>query len=191
MKTKFVMAAAMLLCALCASAQDKSGEILSKISGSPARKAKVERRFNEERNFPEGQGTKKELSGLLSYDPDVKIMMKYDNGEEFSIDGDIMVIDRDGKRMQFDTSKNLMMRGLSHAILYAYSGNLDELAKEQKARLLCNEKNGKYVVALTALAVSARGYSCIEVTYKAGTCELESIRMDEFNGAKTFYKYEK
>ena len=187
-KTATLMA--LLACAICAFAQN-DGDILKKIQSSPARKAKVEGNFKEVRNFPDKSKPAATLSGKLSYDPAGKIMMKYENGEEFSIDGNMMVIDRDGKRQQFDTSKNIMMRGLSHAITYAFEGRMDELSKEQNARMLISEKNGKYIVALTAQAASARGYSCIEVAYNAKTGVLETIRMDEFTGARTFYSYVK
>lgn len=187
---KLLAIAALLAFTICASAQN-SEEIISKIKASPARKAKIENTFKEVRNFPDNIKPAVTLKGKLSYDPSGKIMMKYDNGEEFSIDGNIMVIDRDGKRLQFDTSKNIMMRGLSHAISYAFEGRMDELAKEQNAQMITAVKDGKYVVALTAQTPSPRGYSCIEVAYNIKTGALETMRMDEATGARTFYSYVK
>lgn len=164
-------------------------DILHKVKNSPARAEKVERDFKEVRTFT-GKATVT-LQGKLTYSPETKLSMNYTNGELFSIDGSTMTIDRDGKHQQFDLSKNIMMRGLSHAILYAFSGRMDDLAAEQNAGILTSEKDGKYVVAITAKTVAARGYSCVEATYDAKTGVLLSMRMDEFTGQRTYYSYTK
>ena len=183
---KLMLIAAFLSAALGASAQDTDA-ILKSIASSKARDAKVESRFKEVRHFP--SKPEAQLEGMLKYDPSGKLLMKYDNGEEFSIDGDIMVIDRDGKRTEFNTSKNIMMRGLQHALIYAYQGRLRDIATEQNARLLTSSKDGQYIVTISAQKVAPRGYSNIEIKYNAKTGALEAIRMDEFTGARTFYSY--
>jgi len=166
-----------------------SDEILAKIRNSSSRSQKVEKAFQEVRTAPNKQNVT--LKGKLTYVPENFLTMEYENKELFSIDGNIMIIDRDGKHQQFDISKNIMMKGLSHAILFAFSGKMDELAKEQNANLLTSEKDGCYVIAITAKTVAARGYSCIEATYDAKTGVLLSMRMDEFTGQRTYYSYTK
>jgi len=188
MKKKAVILALLLFTAAAAFAQES--EVISKIKSAAVRKEKVERNFEEVRNTA-GKSKTVKLEGKLVYEPETKILMDYTNGEEFSIDGNTLVIDRDGNRQQFDTSKNIMMRGLSHAILYAFSGRMDELAKEQNAMLLTNSKDGKIIITLSAKAKAARGYSCIEVSYDSKTYALETMRMDEFTGTSTYYSYKK
>ena len=87
----------------------------------------------------------------------------------------------------FDTSKNLMMKSLSTALLYSFQGKLDELAKEQQADLTQeSDKDKNVVVTLTAKVKKVRGYSKIQVFYKPdGT--VFKMQMDEFNGASTLY----
>lgn len=188
---KKLIASIALLSLFTAASAISSEDILSLIRNSESRTSKVEKQFKEIRTY---QGNSKQsvtLQGMLTYVPEDKLSMKYDNGELFSIDGNVMIIDRDGKHQQFDTAKNIMMKGLSHAILYAFSGKMDELAKEQNANIMTSEKDGHFIVAITAKTVAARGYSCIEATYDAKTGVLLTMRMDEFTGQKTFYSYTK
>lgn len=134
-------------------------------------------------------GSTVELGGVLDYTPDNFLSMKYDNGDYFIIDGKTMTIMRDCRKNVFDLEKNMMMRSLSHALLYNFQGKSDLLAKEQGADI-ATEDNGKGVVTvtLTARKRSARGYGMIVVTYDSKSGNITSMRMDEFTGASTYYK---
>jgi len=178
---KILTCIAALCCALVLSAQD-SDKVIASIKASPARTRSIEASFREVRKSVANPKSEVVLQGKIKYEPETKLSMDYDNGDVFSIDGNLMVISKDGKKQEFDISKNMMMKGLSHAILYAFSGRMDDLAKEQHAKMLVSEKDGKYVVTLAAQTQAARGYSCIEVTYDKKSGVLEKMRMDEFTG---------
>lgn len=129
------------------------------------------------------------LEGKLDYKSSGYLSMAYDNKDLFLIDGNLMTIIRDGKpAVKFDTSKNLMMRGLQHALLYSFSGKLSELATEQKADLNVVTVKEGYEATLTATKKQARGYSRIIVRYSPGGSIIQ-MQMDEFSGASTFYKF--
>ncbi|MBQ7222285.1 MAG: hypothetical protein IJS02_02330 [Bacteroidales bacterium] len=128
------------------------------------------------------------LKGKFEYQKGKNYLsIKYDNGELFLIDGDKMTIDRDGINQTFDTSKNLMMKSLSNALLYAFQGKLAELAEEQQADMTQTvDKDKNTVVTIAAKTKKVRGYSKIIVYYKPdGT--VFKMQMDEFNGASTLY----
>ena len=186
-KTTLCLISALLLAAALPLGAQDDARILSEIASAPARSVKIERRFLETRNFP-GK-SEVQLEGELRYDTGTALSMIYDNGEKFIIDGDAMTIDRDGKHQIFDTSKNLMMKGLSHALLYSFKGTPDALASEQGCDLTTGTSGEEYLVTLTSRKKAARGYSRIEIHYGIAAGEIRSMRMDEVTGASTYYTF--
>lgn len=128
------------------------------------------------------------LTGKMTYKADNYLSLNYDNGELFLIDGDKMTINMDGQKNDFDLTKNLMMRSLSHVLLYSMEGKFDALAAEQKCDIKTETKNGQYIVTLTAKKRGVKGYGMIVVTYDDKTKSIRSMRMDEFTGASTYYE---
>lgn len=128
------------------------------------------------------------LTGKLNYKADNYLCLNYDNGELFLVDGNKMVIDQNGQRAEFDLSKNIMMRSLSHVLLYSMQGKLDDLAVEQKCDIKKESIKGQQVVTLTAKKRGVKGYGMIVVSYDEKTKSIRNMRMDEFTGASTFYE---
>ena len=184
MKRFVLILAAFAACAF-APAELTTGEIMEKIAGAKARKTVIDCGFKEVRTSPAGSEVK--LDGRLVYKPDNYLSMEYSNGELFLIDGSRMTIRRDGKENVFDLDKNLMMKSLSHALLYSFRGTLVDLSVEQKTLINAVLKDGCYVVSLCATKPSARGYNRIDVYYDASTYAIKAMRMDEFSGASTYY----
>ena len=173
--------------AACAFAPEvlTTDEIMSKVENAKARTEVIDRNFKEVRKSP--SGSEVELTGHLIYKPDSYLSMEYDNGELFLIDGMKMTIRRDGKENVFDLTKNLLMKNLSHALLYSFRGTLMELSREQKTMINAVLKDGCYEVTLAATKPSPKGYSRIVVYYDARTYAIKAMQMDEFTGATTSY----
>ena len=150
----------------------------------------LDRRFREVREFKSAEKQTQTLTGRLKYKSPSYLSMEYDNGEYFLIDGKTMSILRDGKKQKFDIDKNLMMKNLSHALLYSFQGKNDALALEQNADIARSAaKDGKKLVVLTARRKQPQGCSRIDAEYdKDGN--LLSIIIAEFNGNKTSYVWE-
>jgi len=128
------------------------------------------------------------LTGKLTFKMDNYLSMEYTNGELFLIDGNKMTIKRDNQNVTFDLTKNIMMRNLSHVLLYSFQGRLDDLAVEQKCDIKKTDKDGKHIVTLIAKKKGVKGYGVIEVAYDLKTKSIRTMRMDEFTGASTWYE---
>lgn len=186
MKRLLIIALATVLACAFAPETLTTDEIMSRVVEAPVRSAVIDRNFTETRTSAKGESVT--LSGRLEYKPDSYLSMTYDNGELFLIDGMKMTIRRDGKENLFDLNKNLMMKNLSHALLYSFRGTLVSLSQEQKTLIDARfDDKGQCVVTLRATKPSARGYNCIVVYYDARTYAIKSMRMDEFSGASTYY----
>ena len=185
---RILLTLATIAAGLSLSAQTGS-DLLKKIADAPLRSETVISKFSEVRTPSPMMANAKTvtLTGDLTYKNTTFLSMIYDNGEMFAINGNSMVINRDGHNQVFDTSKNLMMQGLSHALIYTFEGKLSDLAQEQNADIKAEKKGNEIVVTLTARQKSARGYSTIVVSYDAKTYAIRSMRMDEFTGASSYY----
>lgn len=185
MKRKLVCTAALLACALSLHAQD-SGAIIALIEKAYATPKSVNTNFSETYTSYDPTIPQKEREGTLSYDTG-NIEMNYTNGDKFIILGDTMTIRNGSQTMTFDLTKNIMMRGLSHTLDYAFEGQLTKLAVEQNADITASKEGDYYLITLTARKKAPRGYSRIVAYYRIKDCLINSMRMDEFNGASTYY----
>lgn len=184
---RFVLTIAAILATVASFAQDNE-KILSELETLAAGNARVEARFDERRVPAPTAAEKKEvsLSGVIKYTSDGKLSMDYDNGEQFVIGTDRVVINRDGRVDVYDTTKNLMMKGLSNCLIYTFQGKLKDLSKLQNTDINIEKTAKGYTAKLKAKKKSARGYSGIEIDYDAKG-RIKSMRMDEFSGATTYY----
>lgn len=186
-KILFIIAA--LVCAVPAvSAQDIQA-ILDKVARMHDGGIPVERRFVEKRT-DKVKKTGETLTGKLKFRKPDTFIMNYDNGEDFVIDGKLMTIARGGNPLQFDLSKNKLMAGLSHTLLYSFCGTLKELAEEQKSGIKAIKTKDGYLVTLEAKKKMPRGYSKVEVLYSLTDCTVVNVLLEEFTGLSTFYSWE-
>lgn len=175
----FAVLAIFSIVPLCAQTSDA---ILSKISSKASQN--INKDFAEVRKTA---GKEEKLGGTLAFKPEGYLSMDYTNGEQFIIDGSKMTIKRAGKTQVFDTNKNLMMQGLSHMLIYAFQGKVKELAQEQGTEIAAFQDGDLYVVTLTAVKKSARGYSKAIFRYSTKTCAIKSMVLTEFSGKVTTY----
>lgn len=182
---KILVLTAMLFSSLFLSAQDAE-TIFKTIENGSARKGDFVVKFAECRMFP-GKD-KVDLTGDLVFKPDTFLSMIYTNKEKFIIDGNKMVIIRDGQNQVLDLTKNIMMRGLSHALLYSFQGKLPLLAKEQSIDITAAKDGKDYVVTLIAKKKMVKGISRLTVKYNQVTGAIKDMLMEEFGGNRTYYK---
>lgn len=177
--------AAIIACSFSLRAQD-SAAIIALIEKAYATPKAVNTNFSETYTSYDSSEPQKERKGTLSYDAG-NIEMNYTNGDKFIIIGNTMTIKNGSQTMTFDLTKNIMMRGLSHTLDYAFEGQLTKLAVEQNADISASKEGDYYLVTLTARKKAPRGYNCIVAYYRIKDCLINSMRMDEFNGASTYY----
>lgn len=185
MKRTIISLAAALLFLLPLGAQD-SAKIISLIEKAYATPKAVNTNFTETYTSFDPATPQKVREGSLSYDAG-NIEMNYSNGDKFVIIGNTMTIKNATQNVTFDLTKNIMMRGLSHTLDYAFEGQLTKLAVEQNADISASREGDFYLVTLKAKKKAPRGYSCIVAYYRVSDCLINSMRMDEFNGASTYY----
>lgn len=185
MKKTLVCMMALVACAFSLGAQNSS-EIISKIEKAYATPKTVETKFSEVYTSFDATVPQKKREGKLTYKAG-NIKMDYTNGDLFLIEGDKMTIKTGSANQVFDLTKNIMMKGLSNTLNYAFQGQLTKLATEQNADITATKEGNFYLITLTAKKKAPRGYSKIVAYYKVSDCLITSMRMDEFNGASTFY----
>lgn len=163
-----------------------SSEIIAKIEKAYANPKTVETAFSETYTSFDTTVPQKKREGRLSYKAG-NIRMDYTNGDLFLIDGNKMTIKNGSANQVFDLTKNIMMKGLSNTLNYAFQGQLTKLATEQNADITATREGDYYLITCTARKKAPRGYSKIVAYYRVSNCLITSMRMDEFNGATTFY----
>jgi len=185
MKKTILCIATALVCTFSMHAQD-SAAIISLIEKAYATPKSVNTTFSETYTSYDKTVPQKERHGDLSYNGG-NIEMNYTNGDKFIIIGNTMTIKNGAQTSTFDLTKNIMMRGLSHTLDYAFQGQLTKLATEQNADITATKEGDFYLITLTARKKAPRGYSSIVAYYRVKDCLINSMRMDEFNGASTYY----
>lgn len=184
MKKISALAAAVLFSAL--SFAQSSEAILSTIEKAPHGKRAVQ--FREERKGIGESAKTVTLEGDLFYDvSESYVSMLYTNKDVFIIDGDKMTITRDGNSSIFDTSKNIMMKGLKNVLLNSFAGKPSVFAAEQNATIKAERNGSDYVVTVAATKKAPRGYSRIIVKYRCSDCAIVGMLMEEVTGAVTSY----
>lgn len=179
-----------ILCALFGAwtlGAQSSTDILNRIDAALSGTTTVTGRFHEVRTPAAKDQKPLELTGKLVFKPDTFLSMLYDNGDQFTIDGDKMVVLHEGTPVVYNLTKNLMMKGLSHTLLYSFKGDLPLLAEEQDAEIQAVKEKGCFVVTLTPRKKTARGISRLVVSYDAATCAIRGMILDEPTGASTRY----
>lgn len=133
-------------------------------------------------------GSKTHLDGTLYFVAPDKMAQHYNQaGEALIINGKNFYMLRNGKKMQFDTDKNLPMRSLRNTLLYCLQGKVRTLANENDADLTVSEDAKGYTVTLTARKKAARGYKTIVLRYSKSTHLLNTMEMNEFLGNSNIY----
>ncbi len=185
-KKLFWLSVLMLALALPLSAASEA-EMLQYISQSGTQRTEVSTPFRETRAMPRKE--KVSLRGnLLFRSPDF-LDMQYENPEKehFLIEKNKMVNRREGHEIKSDLTKNVLMRRLANTLLYAFSGQVEKISKEQNTTLKVSEEKNEYLVVLDSRKKLAMGYCHIEIHYRKSDGQIILMQMDEFNGTSTIY----
>ena len=187
MRKRFAFLSLLLLALalpLCAASE---AEMLQFISRSGEARAEMSTPFEETRAMPRKE--KVVLRGNLLYRSPDFLDMQYENPdkEHFKIEGNKMVNRRGGLEIKSDLTKNVLMRRLSHTLLYAFSGQVEKISTEQNTTLQVSELKDEYCVVLDARKKQPMGYCHIEIHYRKSDGQIVFMQMDEFNGTSTIY----
>lgn len=169
---------------LCAATE---AEMLQFISRCGAERTEVSTPFRETRAMPRKE-TVTLRGDLLFRSPDF-LDMQYENPEKehFLIEKNKMVNRREGHEIKSDLTKNVLMRRLANTLLYAFSGQVEKISKEQNTTLKVSEEKNEYLVVLDSRKKLAMGYCHIEIHYRKSDGQIVLMQMDEFNGTSTIY----
>lgn len=134
-------------------------------------------------------GATKHLAGTLYYATPDKVAQHYTQPatDLFLINGDKLYMARNGKKLQFDTSKNAPMRALRNTLIYCIQGRVRTLAAENEADIAVATDAKHYIVTLTSKKRVPRGYKKIVLHYAKTDGTLHTMQMDEINGNSTLY----
>ncbi|MBP5398013.1 MAG: hypothetical protein J6Y32_05250 [Bacteroidales bacterium] len=184
---KFLLSCLGLLAFWSAAQAASEEEMIAFIAETGAARSEVKSAFTEVRSFPRKAAVT--LKGELLYKQDY-LHMAYEDAqkENFLIDGNSMVNRREGREIKSDLSRNALMRSLANTLLYAFSGQLETLSKEQKTSLTVSSDGDTYKAVLDAQQKLPRGYSHIEIRYRKSDGQIVSMTMDEFTGQSTYYQ---
>lgn len=171
------------------SAQVASSDLIAKIEKSNASLKNIESKFSQTKTL-KVSGRKIESAGTLYYSSEGNLTMRYSQpvGELMVVNGNKFFMNKGGKSMTFDTSKNALMGSLAGTLLNSFKGQPSQVAKDNDAKLEVTETSDCYVVTLTAQGVAHRGYSKITINYRKSDCLILKMTMVETTGITTTYE---
>ena len=173
------------------AAAPASSPVVAKILKANASVKNIESKFTQVKTI-KASGRKIASEGTLYFTPDGHLTMRYSKpaGELLVVNGNKFHMNKGGKAMTFDTSKNALMGSLANTLVNCIKGDPETVAAANNAKLAASETAEGYVVTLTASASAAghRGYSKIVLTYRKSDCVLVKMIMEETVGITNTYE---
>lgn len=172
-----------------AVAAQASSPVVAKILKANASVKNIESKFTQVKTI-KASGRKIASEGTLYFTPDGHLTMRYSKpaGELLVVNGNKFHMNKGGKAMTFDTSKNALMGSLANTLVNCIKGDPETVAAANNAKLAASETAEGYVVTLTAAAAGHRGYSKIVLTYRKSDCVLVKMIMEETVGITNTYE---
>lgn len=166
-----------------------SSPVVAKILKANASVKNIESKFTQVKTI-KASGRKIASEGTLYFTPDGHLTMRYSKpaGELLVVNGNKFHMNKGGKAMTFDTSKNALMGSLANTLVNCIKGDPETVAAANNAKLAVSETAEGYVVTLTASAAGHRGYSKIVLTYRKSDCVLVKMIMEETVGITNTYE---
>ncbi len=170
---KIISILAVLLCAGAVSAQVRG----------------LEADFTLTKTTP-GKGAPEKSTGKIYYAAPGSLALHYaaPSTNLVIIDGTAVFTRQDGRERRFDTEKNAPMRGMSETLINCVKGETAKVAESNDADILVQKFARSTDVTITARKKSARGYSCIRLSYRKSDGLLQSMTLTEFNGVVSEYR---
>lgn len=129
--------------------------------------------------------------GHITFDGNDHLTMTYTvpEGDYFIIDGNMVKINMDGKKVEFDADK-VKMVGLQRAtLLNCLSNNWEQAAEDNNAELTVTEEKGFRNVLIQAKGkVPKGGYKSVELTYRMSDNMMTRMVLEEAIGIINTYE---
>lgn len=165
-----------------------NADILSKISQAGKQRSSIESPFVQSRTT--AAKIKTNLEGRLYFKNPGQLAMIYSQPatERVILNGNSLHITTNGKKANYDLSKNPTMRKLANFLCQAMTGQVENIATANNANYNISDDGKNYMVTLTAKKTAAQGFSKITLYYRKSDCVLVKMETVEFNKMVNSYE---
>lgn len=136
-------------------------------------------------------GKTTDKAGHITFNGNDQLTMTYTEpeGDYFIIEGNMVKINMEGKKVEFDAEK-VKMVGLQRAtLLNCLSGNWEQAATDNNAELTINEEKGLKTISIIAKGkVPKGGYKSVELTYRLSDGMMTKMILEEAIGIINTYE---
>lgn len=129
--------------------------------------------------------------GHITFDGNDHLTMTYTvpEGDYFIIDGNMVKINMDGKKVEFDADKVKMVGLQRSTLLNCLSNNWEQAAEDNNAELTMTEENGFRNILIQAKGkVPKGGYKSVELTYRMSDNVMTRMVLEEAIGIINTYE---
>ena len=136
-------------------------------------------------------GKTTDKAGHLTFDGNDQLSMIYTEpaGEYFKIEGKMVKINMDGKKVELDSEKVKVVGLQRSTLLNCLSGNWEQAAADNNAELTVTEEKGLKNISIVAKGkVPKGGYKSVELTYRVSDNTLVKMVLEEAIGIINTYE---
>ena len=136
-------------------------------------------------------GKTTDKAGHLTFDGADQLSMIYTEpqGDYFRIEGNMVKINMDGKKVELDAEKVKMVGLQRSTLLNCLSGNWEQAATDNNAELTITEEKGLKKISIVANGkVPKGGYKSVELTYRVSDNALVKMVLEEAIGIINTYE---
>ncbi len=136
-------------------------------------------------------GKTTDKAGHLTFDGNDQLNMIYTEpaGEYFKIEGKMVKINMDGKKVELDSEKVKVVGLQRSTLLNCLSGNWEQAAADNNAELTITEEKGLKNISIVAKGkVPKGGYKSVELTYRVSDNTLVKMVLEEAIGIINTYE---
>ena len=136
-------------------------------------------------------GKTTDKAGHLTFDGADQLSMIYTEpqGDYFRIEGNMVKINMDGKKVELDAEKVKMVGLQRSTLLNCLSGNWEQAAADNNAELTVTEEKGLKNISIVAKGkVPKGGYKSVELTYRVSDNTLVKMMLEEAIGIINTYE---
>jgi hypothetical protein len=136
-------------------------------------------------------GKTTDKAGHLTFDGNDQLSMIYTEpaGEYFKIEGKMVKINMDGKKVELDSEKVKVVGLQRSTLLNCLSGNWEQAAADNNAELTITEEKGLKNISIVAKGkVPKGGYKSVELTYRVSDNTLVKMVLEEAIGIINTYE---
>ena len=136
-------------------------------------------------------GKTTDKAGHLTFDGADQLSMIYTEpqGDYFRIEGNMVKINMDGKKVELDAEKVKMVGLQRSTLLNCLSGNWEQAAADNNAELTVTEEKGLKNISIVAKGkVPKGGYKSVELTYRVSDNAMVKMVLEEAIGIINTYE---